>query len=82
MLVLKLPLKLCVVRVAARRNHEGGVEGPTGLGVVHRMGGALARAGLPTPAEGVDSVAVRCLPAATGGCLVSGLTVGVSRDGN
>ena len=65
MLVLKLPLKLCVARVAARRDHEGGLEGPAGLSVVSRMAGALSRAGLPTPAEGVASVAVRCFPAST-----------------
>lgn len=58
--MLGLPVQLCVARVVARQNHEGGVEGADWVHVVHRMNGAITRAGLPTPAEGVASVAVRC----------------------
>ena len=62
-LVLKLPVKLCVDRVAARVNHEGGLEGGEGASVVYRMHGAIGRAGLPSASEGFASITVHPLSA-------------------
>ena len=34
---LAIPLDVCVQRILKRTNHEGGVEGQSGVGVAHRM---------------------------------------------
>ena len=60
--VLGLPAKVCCGRAAARRGHEGGVEGPTALRVVQMMHSQLVKAGPPTRAEGLTSIMVSQLP--------------------
>ena len=60
-LVLKLPEALCVERAVRRVNHEGGVEGPNAPAIVRRMNANIARAGLPSLAEGIESVSARSM---------------------
>ena len=57
--VLKLPKELCAARAEARKDHEGGVEGPRAKPLVFQMVARADKAGLPSLAEGLASVMVR-----------------------
>ena len=59
--VLALPAKVCAGRAAARKGHEGGVQGPKAHRIVHMMYGQLTKAGPVTKAEGLTSIMVCAL---------------------
>ena len=54
-MVLQLPQKVCVSRVAARVGHEGGVKPEQGQAVVGRM---MAQMRAPSASEGLASIMV------------------------